>query len=717
MSIIQQIREKAAWLVFGLIALSLVGFLLMDAFVGRSRLFGGSSTTVGSVDGDKLDYIAYRKQIEQREDQIKAQGYQVNDMMQQNIREEIWKNFVEESILDGIYKKLGIQISDKELNDMLVGSNPATYIRRSFTDPKTKMFNADQAASVIAQLRALYKGNRKNERGYDEAKQFFEEAIPQIVKEREKEKYLSLISKSVYFPKWMIEKQNTDNSQIASISYVNTPYSTIPDSVAKVSDDEIASYVNAHKDQYTQEESRGIAYVSFSAAPTSGDSAAVWQQLINLKPEFASTNDVEQFISRNMSEVGYYDSYVLKSKIQVPHKDSIIALPKGALYGPYLDAGNYVIAKKVDEKTVPDSIKCRHILIKVADKEKGQIRDDSTAKKLIDSIANAIKGGADFNQLVLQYSEDEGSRNNKGEYNFSSTNSLVKPFYETVFYYPVGTKKVVKAESNDYIGYHYIEVLSQKNFEPAYKVAYLARKIEASAETDQNASGLANQFAGESRTQKAFDDNVDKQHLQKLFAAEIQPGDYSVQGLGTSRDFVRWIYGADLGDVSQPYTVGDKYVVAVVTEINKKGTMPVAKARAMVEPILRNQKKADQITKKIGSANNLQAVSSATGQPIQKADSISFTSPYIPNVGQEAKVVGAAFDRQLQGIPASPPIPGNGGVFVIKQESLSAKANYNADIDQARITQQRMQESIIERQAIEELKKVASIKDNRAKFF
>ncbi len=36
MSILQQIRDKAAWLVFGLIALSLVGFLLMDAFVGRA---------------------------------------------------------------------------------------------------------------------------------------------------------------------------------------------------------------------------------------------------------------------------------------------------------------------------------------------------------------------------------------------------------------------------------------------------------------------------------------------------------------------------------------------------------------------------------------------------------------------------------------------------------------------------------------------------------
>ena len=31
--------------------------------------------------------------------------------------------------------------------------------------------------------------------------------------------------------------------------------------------------------------------------------------------------------------------------------------------------------------------------------------------KLIDSIAEAVKSGADFNTLVLKYSDDEGSRN------------------------------------------------------------------------------------------------------------------------------------------------------------------------------------------------------------------------------------------------------------------------------------------------------------------
>src|SRR5215472_11603777 len=106
MSIIQQIREKAAWLVFGLIALSLVGFLLMDAFVGRSRLFGNRSTVVGVVDGQNIEYATYQQQISAQEEQYKQQGYPVNEAMQENIRDNVWHQMVEDAILNENYQAL-----------------------------------------------------------------------------------------------------------------------------------------------------------------------------------------------------------------------------------------------------------------------------------------------------------------------------------------------------------------------------------------------------------------------------------------------------------------------------------------------------------------------------------------------------------------------------------------------------------------------------------
>jgi peptidyl-prolyl cis-trans isomerase D len=261
-----------------------------------------------------------------------------------------------------------------------------------------------------------------------------------------------------------------------------------------------------------------------------------------------------------------------------------------------------------------------------------------------------------------------------------------------------------------------VEIRDQKNFEPAYKIAYFARKIEPSTETDDNASGLASQFAGESRDQTAFDANSKKANLEKNTAADIHPVDFTIQGLGSSRALVRWIFDAKLGEVSESFSVGDKYVVAIVTEINKKGTMPVAKARPMIEPILRNRKKAEEISKRIASSTTLEAAASATGQAVARADSLVFTSPYIPNIGPEPRVVGYAFDKELSGKAISKPIAGNEGVFVLKVDQVSAKANYGSDIEQTREAMLQSEESLIQRAGTEALKKNAKIKDNRAKF-
>ena len=713
MSIIQQIRDKAAWLVFGLIALSLVGFLLMDAFVGKSRLFGTNSNTVGVVEGEKLDYTSFEKQIAEREDQYKAQNIPLNDMLQANIRDGVWKEFIDDVLLSNVYKELGLDVSDKELNDMLVGVDAVPDIKRAFTDPKTGYFDAQTAASTINQLRTIYKANRKTDKNYDQAQRFFEVGIPQLVKGRLKEKYLAMLTESIYIPKWMAEKISADNSQIASISYVNAPYSTISDSSVKVTDDDIQEYINKHKDQYKQEESRSIAYVSFNAGPTAGDSAAVRQSLLAAKDEFAKTKDPAGFLARNSSDMAFYDDYLVKSKIQVPNKDSILNLQKGMLYGPYLDGNSYVIAKMIDEKQMPDSVRARHILVATIDQRTNQpTMDDSTAKNKIDSIKSLIEHGARFDSTAAKLSDDAGSKIKGGDLGYFGAGQMVKEFNDFCFTGKTGDKKVVKSQ----FGYHYIEITDQKGFEPAYKVAYLAKKVDASPETDQTVLGLAQQFAGMSRNQKAFDDNAQQKSLPKLLAPDLLPTDMNIQGIGTSRALVRWAYEANLGDVSEPIAVGDKYIVAIVTEINHEGTKTPAKARPLVEPILRNQKKAEIIIKKIGNAATLDAVAAALGQKVVKADSLSFASPYIPNAGQEAKVVGSAFNKQLAGKASSAPIAGNGGVFVIKVENVAAKANYNADIDQLRTSQQQMQQSMVQRQATEMLKNAANIKDYRSKF-
>jgi peptidyl-prolyl cis-trans isomerase D len=714
MSIIQKIRDKAAWLVFGLIAVSLIGFLLMDARSIGGRASASTSGMIGSVNGEKMDYSEFQKQVSENEDRYKSQGYPVNDMLSQNIREEVWKQFVENSVLTTEYQKLGLDVSDKELNDMLVGPNAVPEIKKAFTDPNTGVFDAQQAAARINQLRTIYKTNRQSDpKEFSMAQNFFEQALPQFIKMREKEKYISLIAQSSYVPKWMIEKTNADNSQIASVNFVKIPYQTIADNTILVPDADIQTYLDNHKVQFAQIESRGISYVSFSAAPTVADSAAIFEQVQLLKPEFAVVPDVESFLAKNGTEVNFTDAFVPKSKLTGSRKDSIVALSKGAVVGPYLDGTNIVLARTMDIKTLPDSTRARHILIGLNDPKTNQPKmEDSTAKNKIDSIKSLLDKGQPFDSLAFHFSDDEGSRIKGGDLGYFGQGQMVKEFGDFVFNGKKGDIKIVKTQ----FGYHLIEILDQKNFEPAFKIAYFARRIEPSQETDQNASGLASQFAGENRDKAAFDASAKKVKLHAIAAPEIQPTDYNIPGIGSSRSLVRWAYGAKLGEVSESFAIGDKYVVAVLTDINHKGTMSLNKARPMIEPILRNQKKAEIIKVKIGSAATLEAVAKVASQPISHVDSLQFVSPYIPNVGAEPKVVGYSFDKQLVGKPLSSPVGGNEGVFVLKVENVSAKANYSVDLEQTRQSMLQSQESLIQRTGTDALKKKAKIEDDRAKF-
>lgn len=717
MSIIQQIRERAAWLVFGVIALSLIGFIFMDA--RTTRLFSGNkSSAVGSVNGQTIEYNDFQRQITVAEEQAKMRGYPMNEAIQQNIKETVWRQMVEDALLGDDYAALGLDVSDKEVNDMLVGANAIQDVKRAFTDPKTGIFDAQAAAAQINQLRNIYKAGPKrgadNSR-YEAARSFFEESVPQIIKMRLREKYLALMSNSAYVPKWMIEKMNADNSQIAKVSYVNTPYFTVSDSAVKISDAEIQEYIDKHKSQFKQEEGRSIAYVTFDASASAKDTSRLKDQLSELAGQFAKEADPQVFLNRVGSQQPYFDGYIGKSRIQVPNKDSIFALQRGQVYGPYLDAGSYTVAKLIDIKTLPDSVRARHILVATTNPQSGQpIMDDSTAKKKIDSIKSLLAKGMSFDSVAARLSDDPGSKEKGGDLGYFTADRMVKEFADFCFNGKKGETGVVKSQ----FGYHYIEILDQKNFEPAYKIAYLSRKIEPSPETDQAASGLANQFAAESRDAKAFDQNVDKSHLQKLLAPDITPTEFSIPGLGTKRDLVKWIFTANLGEVSEPYPVDDKYVVALVTEVNKEGTMTPAKARNVIEPILRNQKKAEQIIKKLGSPASLDAVASASGQQVQTADSLKFNSPYLPNgTGQEPKVIGVAFDKQLAGKPISPAISGTTGVFFVRVDNVSALSNPEADLTQQRFMQEQQQRYGVQNRLIDALRKNAAIKDDRGKFY
>jgi peptidyl-prolyl cis-trans isomerase D len=584
-------------------------------------------------------------------------------------------------------------------------------LRQQFTD-STGNFNAQAAYQAIRSLK----------KGTPQYASFWGEFVPALEKSRQREKFTSLVGKSMYVPKWLLEKTNAENSQRAAISYVNVPYSTISDSTITVSNDDVQDYINKHKDAYQQENGRNLVYVSFDAAASANDSSAIYKSVANQKDALAAANttaEIQTLIANSASETPFFDGYVLSSHMQMGNADTLRKLADGQIIGPYHDGPNYTMAKMVGRRQMPDSVKCRHILIKIGDQQ-GQARTDSAAKKLIDSIQTAIQGGANFDSMVVKYSDDAGSKDKKGEYEFASMqfSNLSKEFAEVIFYGNTGDKKVVKVDNQGYSGYHYIEVLSQKKVETAFKIAYISHAIVPSDETINSASGMASQFAAASRDLKQFDDNATKDKLNKL-QADVKESDFMIMGLGESREIIRWAFNdAKRGSVAEhAYQVGDKFVVPAVANVSEKGTMSVEKARPLVEYKVRNEKKAENIVKKIGTnPTTLEAVAQATGQQVFSNDSISFGSTFIPNVGNEMKVLGASFNKDYQS-KISGPIKGEIGVFVIKVNNISAVPNPNFD---AKMQQQAIQQqmgAMFGYRVMEIMKKSADIKDNRIKFF
>lgn len=704
MSIIQTIRDKAAVFVFGIIGLSMIAFVVQDAFVGGgSHFFSAPSSTIGTVNGVKVTREEYDERTRAMEAQYQSQGYRVDESMRQEIQNQIWNSLVSKELLTSEAGKLGIEFTSKEFTDLLFSDDAPPEFKQQFTDPQTGVYNIEAARNAFKTL--------QKSKDALQLRQVQEQLIDPIVLNQIQRKLMTLYTNGSYVPKWLIEKQNAISGQISNISYVMLPYSMIADSTVQVSDAEILAYIEKHKKEFKQERSRSIAYVLFDASPNNQDSTALWNKMEELKQPFAEAPDAGIFVTRQSTKTPFFDGYMGKSRIQVPAKDSILKLSPGEIYGPYYDGRSIAMARMIGSKVLPDSVRARHILIATTDPQTGQPTvADSTAKRRVDSIRQAIAGGASFELMVAQYSDDIGSKQGFGELGYFANGQMVKEFNDFCFEGKTGDKGVVKTQ----FGYHYIEIEDQKDFEQAYKIAYLSKPIEASVETDRAASAAATQFASQSRTAKDFDETINKEHLNKRLADNIKEMDYQIIGVGTSRSFIKWIYNNKPGTVSDPISVGEQYVVALITGEKDEGLQSAAEARILVESQLRDKKKAAELAKKFGTYSDIETAAANAGQQVQQSDSIRFSDNFKPGFGNELIVIGAALNKDYES-KASAPLEGNTGVYVVKVRSIGALPNDAANVEEQQKALSMQMSQSMGYSVMQSLREAATVKDSRLK--
>ena len=205
-----------------------------------------------------------------------------------------------------------------------------------------------------------------------------------------------------------------------------------------------------------------------------------------------------------------------------------------------------------------------------------------------------------------------------------------------------------------------------------------------------------------------------------MFRQNLKENDYQVGQLQDARTIVRWAFDAKQGQVSDPFSIKDDFIVAIVDKRLKEGIPDAETARPMVEGIIMNNKKTDIIKKKLNNPSTLEAAAASYNLQVLKTgedSTLTFDAQIINGIGHEPKVAGAAFNKAYQ-TKISPAFEGNSGVFLIKVNGVYSKGPVNEALQKLQANDElnkNLQSTLNE--SFQELKKTADIKDYRSKFF
>merc|ERR1711935_846926 len=120
----------------------------------------------------------------------------------------------------------------------------------------------------------------------------------------------------------------------------------------------LKKYYNSNKEDFKQDPSRDIEFVSFNVIASIEDDIATKNSITSLVNDFKSFDDYSLIVKRNTDNQRAKFSYIKESELK---NDSAFSLllknQKGTVIGPYKpDPIVYRIAKLVDVMNRPDSV-------------------------------------------------------------------------------------------------------------------------------------------------------------------------------------------------------------------------------------------------------------------------------------------------------------------------------------------------------------------------
>lgn len=705
MAALQKIRNKAGLLI-GVIAVALLAFIFPWNEV--MSMIQKRKDKAFVVDGDIISTGAYQERIIDFETFQKLVSGQssLDENTTSQIREFVYEQMVKEIMLDKEAKKIGLNVTSEEVNEMLTGNNPSPMLRQIplFVDPKTGQFSPDAVKQFVALIGSSTQGMSPDQIAQLENLKSVWSTISNMVKyQKLEEKYNLLITNSILVNEVEINASKEAATATANMAYVLNRYSSVPDSSVQVTDKEIEKLYSERKSNFkTQNDLRKITYFAKKIVPSEADYTEI-QNEANTAYEKLSAATNPALIVADYSEVPYQDVFYSEKNLSPEENKFVQEASVGGMYGPIKENDTYRIYKLIDKTVSPDSVKLSMIVI-----PEGIDKIASNAKA--DSIINVIKQGKDFavvaNEILPQ--------SNGGQIGWVTEPQLAsagKEFVDAAFKTASGDIAKLNLQGQIQI----IKVESKTQPINKYKLAYIQIPVNVSDQTLNSLDNELNEFVAKNGNQKDFIKAANEAGYNLIENALISGSNQNIDQMGGSRQIVFWAFHEKPGSVKK-FDLNDYRVVAMVNSKIDDGYMPLSDVKDLLKGEILKDKKAEKMIAEMKSKNftSLDQYSQSLDTKVDTVNFVTFNTPNIMGIGPEYAlnvIAEVGTPDKLEG-----PIQGNNGVLVVKVLNKTDESK-NFNLESFIQTSNNQNLYRVMSQSMQVMKEKLGVKDNRIAFF
>lgn len=691
MTALGKIRSKGILLII-IIGLGLFAFIAEEAFRSCNGIKGQNSQQIGEVLGEKIYVQDFQKLLEEYQDAMKLTMRTDNlseDQLNQ-LKDQVWQQLVSERVMKEDCKKLGLTVTEDELQNVLNDGTNQLLTQTPFVNQQTGRFDVSILKQFIDAYRKAEASN--NSQQLDQMRPAYNYWLfveKNLRTQLLAQKYQSLLANCVLSNKVEAKMAFNEENEEAQIQLASIAYNTIKDADIKVTDEELKAKYEELKPAFRQQqETRDVKMVDVQVKASATDRAQLQKDMAGYQKQLAAAADPTQVVSKSGSMIQYIGLPVSGKAFQqypdIASKIDSMAVGTTGVVENTKD-NTYNIVRILSRTELPDSVEFRQIQVGGKTLE--------AARASADSIQKALAAGGDFQAIAKRYGQDSTTTWFTGAmYEQASTMSQDNRAYiEALLNGAVGFTQNVELTQGNVV----IQVLNRKAMKSKAVAAVIKKEIRFSDNTYSKAYNRFSQFVTQSQASLA-----DLQKHATKFGYTVQDlndfatSSHTVGNVGGSgiRDAIKWIFEAKEGQVSQLFEAGkenDHLLVLCMTKIHPQGYRPWDDAQ--VKEILKREvirdKKAEMIMAKLKGVNSI-AAAQAKGAKVSTVNQITFAAPaFIQATGAAEPALSGAVAATAQGKFCSAPVKGNAGVYVfqvVKKQMRPAKYNEEQQIQMCR---------------------------------